>query len=67
MKDKSFKEFYEMISDAVNIFTYNGKSDNGIIIECATRMYIEQMRIKAYGPTGYSEQHEAVEDLDNYE
>ena len=67
MKDKSFKEFYDMISDAVNIFSYNGRNDNSTIIECATRMYIEQMRIKAYGPTGYSEQYEAQEDLDNYE
>ncbi len=67
MKEKSFKYFYDMISKSVDIFNYNGRNDNAVIIECATRMYIEQMRIKAYGPTGYSEQYEAQEDLDNYE
>lgn len=47
MNDKSFKEFYDMITDAVDIVSYNGRSDNEIIIECATKMYIEQMRIQA--------------------
>lgn len=68
MKFQSFEEILVMIIKAYK-HTFYG-DDNSVktqCIEAATRIYIEQMRIKAYGPTGYSEQYEAVEDLDSYE
>lgn len=68
MKFQSYKNILCMISDACTEHFLLSTSDmRESIIDCATRIYIEQMRIEAYGPTGYSEQYEAQEDLDNYE
>ncbi len=66
MKFQSFEEILIMIRKAFkHTFYGDANSVKNQCIEAATRIYIEQMRIKAYGPTGYSEQYEAQEDLDN--
>lgn len=66
MKFQSFEEILTMIRDACSADFYTGDRDiRGRCVEAATRIYIEQMRIEAYGPTGYSEQYEPGEDLDN--
>lgn len=66
MKKQSFCDILKMIRNSCNIAFYTGYTDiRGVCVEAATKIYIEQMRIEAYGPTGYSEQYEAQEDLDN--
>lgn len=64
----SFEKILNMVRKAYKHTFYGDvNAVKTACIEAATRIYIEQMRIKAYGPTGYSEQYEAQEDLDNYE
>ena len=51
MKKQSYKDIVSMISSACNSSFYNGTKDiRDCIIECATKIYIEQMRVESYGP-----------------
>lgn len=45
MQNKSFEEILEMISRACNSVFYTGTKDiKGTVLECATQIYIAQMK-----------------------
>lgn len=51
MQKQSYTDIVRMIKNACNSHFYNGV--DGIrpnVIECATKIYIEQMRLDMYGP-----------------
>ena len=51
MQKQSFSKIVCMIKYACNENFYNGTRDiRADVIECATKIYIEQMRLDAYGP-----------------
>lgn len=51
MQKQSYKEILLMVGNACNTTFYNGTRDiRDSVVECATKIYIEQMRLDAYGP-----------------
>ena len=51
MQKQSYKDILLMITNACNKTFYCGtKEIRDSVVECATKIYIEQMRLDAYGP-----------------
>ena len=51
MQKQSYNDIVRMITESCRNYFYNGTRDiRQNVIECATKIYIEQMRLDAYGP-----------------
>ena len=51
MRKQSYSEIVNMIKNACNENFHHGVGEiRGNVIECATKIFIEQMRLDAYGP-----------------